>query len=430
MDLNKLSTKQLQTKLKEAGLPVSGSKAILISRLEKGKKSKKDLTVVELKKQLKDKDLPTTGNKEVLKKRLEDSLKTSIKEVPVSLSEHPKCINNTTLAGWNFEEFPAKDIIHSQGYCFTTNDKAFIYKGLNPYTKKKLPPKIVNKIEESPIRPPNSYIEKGLCPIFVSEDPSTVYVSKEPNKYSNLYDRVDSAIHHDIKIYYKGILKPNIPNNNRDYLEENFINLTLVYDPYSPDSLKTKIIKDNNKIYELYGEKYEYGPWSYVNKKGLKSALSYYMSRRNVRISIELREDIRSQKIRINSPIKVYRGFSFEYDEDKPKEKQFPWKTEIGENMRLSELSNISSWTTDICIALHFAKQAEIGYVVSYTAQPDEIVLDTRLLKSEAFLELYIEIQNEIILDSIERTVTVEILTLDDTILKSTKESVTKYILY
>ena len=123
-------------------------------------------------------------------------------------------------------------------------------------------------------------------------------------------------------------------------------------------------------------------------------------------------------------------GVSFEYDEDKPKEKQFPWKTEIGENMRLSELSNISSWTTDICIALHFAKQAEIGYVVSYTAQPDEIVLDTRLLKSEAFLELYIEIQNEIILDSIERTVTVEILTLDDTILKSTKESVTKYILY
>jgi len=103
----------------------------------------------------------------------------------------------------------------------------------------------------------------------------------------------------------------------------------------------------------------------------------------------------------MNKPIKVYRGLGLHTDTP-------IWDTLIvGQTVPLADIYPASSWTTEICVAAGFAKN---GVVVSYLAQPDEVVLDTRLLDPQVLKELYKTIQFEIILDERTRDVYIELI--------------------
>jgi len=86
--------------------------------------------------------------------------------------------------------------------------------------------------------------------------------------------------------------------------------------------------------------------------------------------------------------------------------------------LELDDKTDSSSWTTNICIAEFFAggdRAKGYGYVFSYTAQPDEVVIDTRLLKPDILTELTQTgaNQSEILLDKRKRIVKVEMLIIN-----------------
>jgi hypothetical protein len=77
-------------------------------------------------------------------------------------------------------------------------------------------------------------------------------------------------------------------------------------------------------------------------------------------------------------------------------------------------MTDASSWSTNICIAEFFASSYEgkYGYVVEYEAVPDDVVIDTRLLKESILDELTLTgaNQSEVLLDRRKRKVTVIML--------------------
>jgi hypothetical protein len=341
-------------------------------------------------------------------------------------TRHPKCKNRKTQSGLDVGLFSPGDLIEYQEsgetWCYAPGDRIYKYvydtkqmEFVNPFTGKIIPrdrglemdPKLRKRV---PLLTEYIY---PVCPIFRSTDPLVRFVTESVR---GDYVTNGNAMATDPSPIYRGVLKKEwltIPNMfgelGKDYGiydAAQFQELKQVYDP-TPEF---KGLTRNRAIpytgYYSLGVKSDTDLSRYFTVptyRGLNmfQAVKAYMSYSDFYISRPLADDLKREKIRLDTPVKVYRGLRLQSDEP-------IWDTlDVGEIVKLEDIYPASSWTTDVCIAAGFASS---GVVVSYLAQPDEVVLDTRLLKPEVVQDLYKTIQSEVMLDQRKRKVKVKLI--------------------
>ena len=137
------------------------------------------------------------------------------------------------------------------------------------------------------------------------------------------------------------------------------------------------------------------------NKKLVKELTEWLHGRFKEFVSLPIWKDL---DLKLRTPLMVFRGLFFSLD-DLPKE----WKNyHVGEKMVLSSRNKPMSWSTNFCISKNFSlidmlstsrsKEIHIGFILSTTLQPSQILLDTRLLSSDFLISIYRNrLQSEII---------------------------------
>lgn len=246
------------------------------------------------------------------------------------------------------------------------------------------------------------------CPIFRSQDPFVRFVKKSV--------RADYIINEDAmgikpSPIYRGILKKDWkPPEWADkdigmYEAKQFLEIKQVYDPmeqlrgiertkYIPNSGKYKLAVKKDAQLDSHFQKPKH------SGLGMYEAFKMYTSFSYFYITDQLTKDLQALKIRMSKPIRVYRGLSLF-------SKKIWDKLEIGQIVKLNDIYPASSWTTEICVAAGFGYQ---GVVVEYLAQPEEVVIDTRLLEPKVLSSLYEVIQYEVMLDKRDRDVKVKLI--------------------
>lgn len=326
-------------------------------------------------------------------------------------SRNLECANRETVGGWDIGEFDRDSIYlymdssDNKTYCFSKLD-AGLLNGDNPYTGKPFNTDITRSLFEMKLSPPLSFYSRRMCPIFESVASGHVYVTKSERQ--GVYYLVDRAASYSAMKVYRGILKSSLLSP--PFHSSNFAELKLVYDGSSNLPRTRSIASAKGSGLIIIGE-----PPADLDQSLLKPGRSIflelqgYMSNPGLSLSPGSVSTLRSQNIRLDSAQVVYRGFSFDF----PK-----WSVSLDEEIKIEDLSDSSSWTANQCIAEFFAgngylkpknSKKRFGYVVRWEAQPDEIVIDTRLLKTEVLdsLTLTGADQAELLLDKRERTVTI-----------------------
>ena len=109
-------------------------------------------------------------------------------------------------------------------------------------------------------------------------------------------------------------------------------------------------------------------------------------------------------ELKLKTPVLAFRGLFFTLDNLSK-----DWKnSHVGGKIVLSSRNKPMSWSTNYCIAKNFSlidmlsikhfKEIHVGFILSTTLEPSQILLDTRLLSSDFLTSIYIDrLQSEII---------------------------------
>ena len=322
-----------------------------------------------------------------------------------------ECANRESLGGWDIGEFSDstlylyRDPADEKIYCFPRIDHGLLT-DVNPYTNQPLPKKVKDDIFKMEISPPLSFYSRRLCPVF-RNTASTVFVA-----WSQRYDAyylIDKASGYSALKVFKGDLKT--PRRPREALfkRERFADLKLVYDGSYNDIPETDKDKHIKKAKGSGLVLVSHPPLDFdatlLQPSDLFKELQAYMSNSGLALSKGSAETLRTQNIRLDRRVEVFRGFSF---------KEPQWAVKLDDIIILDDRTDASSWTTNICIAEFFANSQGkgFGYVVQYVASPEEVIIDTRLLDTNT-LDKLTETganQSEILLDKQKRTVKVVML--------------------
>jgi hypothetical protein len=298
-----------------------------------------------------------------------------------------RCKNEKTIGDNNLYEYNVKNIKKDKnGICKEDDKDLTLRKGLiNLLSKEKNCIKFINK---SPRKDHQLFfLYKGSLPTQKNKGVKEYILEKigRTVMYTNNGDEfMDSRkflISHNIlpvfgiyslyKVNYKGKEKLSSKNfyNIKDLYDFELIyqnNLT-----EKRDFSMSKFWKEDVSIYnELYRFMQEYG--------------------RN--FSRETIEKIEKIKLIPKTPIKVYRGLSFEYPN------VYTRNYNLGDSFDLYSLGRSMSWTPVYCIAQDFATSLDAyGMVISTVLDPEKILIDTRkIVESEIFRLFYLD-QQEII---------------------------------
>ena len=347
-------------------------------------------------------------------------LSPSVEEIEKMVKKrHPVCKNRKTQSGHDIGLFAPQDITKYKEdgdmWCFTNGDRLFVWDPIhkrmdpkNPFTGKDIDREAALDIEKHERVPMLTEYIYPVCPIFRSQNPLVRFVMKSKR---GDYVTKGSAMATNPSSIYRGILKkdwkPSAWSGEKDigiYDADQFQELKQVYDPLEQlrDIERTKGIPDIGR-YSL-GVKKDADLSRYFQKPkysglGMYAALKTYMSHPDFYVTKDLAKDLQALKIRLSTPVRVYRGLSLSNK---------IWnKLEVDETVKLKDIYAASSWTTEICIAAGFGSE---GVVLEYLAQPDEVVIDTRLLKPEVLTSLYETIQYEVMLDQRDRDVKVKLI--------------------
>lgn len=141
----------------------------------------------------------------------------------------------------------------------------------------------------------------------------------------------------------------------------------------------------------------------YLNKD-TNTGLQIYMRRSGVNLRpASISNLYKKSRLRPSTPLTVYRGLSFEKEEwlDFQKEIRVS-QLRVGDTFQYlpytleGKLKTADSWTTNVCLAVHFAMLQDYGIVVKYVAPPNEVIVDTRRIENRS--DFYHHDQAEIIL--------------------------------
>lgn len=146
------------------------------------------------------------------------------------------------------------------------------------------------------------------------------------------------------------------------------------------DIKKLKLLWSEDDFNHSYPQKGKFGHKRYVLKDEEYKVLSYYMQGHGRKH--ELQKIISPLSIKHQKEIKLFKGIDL-YDNK---------KHDLFSNVKLNfEYAN--SWTVNLAVAEDFGST-----IVSYTAKPEDIIIDTRLIYRKQLERLYQAKQKEIIL--------------------------------
>src|SRR5262249_29306454 len=113
-------------------------------------------------------------------------------------------------------------------------------------------------------------------------------------------------------------------------------------------------------------------PTNQLQFHGIVAALQHYLGPCGI-FDEQFAKDLVFQQIRLNSPIRLYRGLHF------AQRSEIPFSGILGDVVELVDRGACSSWTSDVNIAKNFAS-GTYGCILTVVAFPDDVVVDTRIL--------------------------------------------------
>ena len=376
------------------------------------------------------------------------------------------CENEYTLAGWAVDDFNPEDLIEIEGYCFTSNDAGFLYDGHNPYTGNRVPKETLMRFgliitedryesdeegNEDVILIPGNIVVSPLPAVprsmdhicfYSNRDPFVKYVSVPRGTSGDSYiitDRAYSSINLTAVIVFRVLLKQDYKNKekygyHRGFIRDQFESIELIHDPFSESPPRDKKIdfKDyaNNGYTFIFDLRKKTHEIKKIFVKGLDAAFKLHLGPPTVEARMCQDEnfvrDLHEQEIKLKSPITVYRGLAIDYHGYD----LLLFNTAVGDTVTISAPCPLESWSSDICVATAFAVQPSsglmikhvVGYLLSFTAEPEEVVIDFRLLKLSQ-IKSYTTQYNlmELLVLGKERRVVVEAIFFDGGYITSTK---------
>lgn len=343
--------------------------------------------------------------------------KMTPKMIKKAMERKKICTNSKTLGGWDLEEFTMdsiylySDLSDKKIYCFTKLDEALLG-NTNPYTGQPFTDDVKERLYEMKFVAPLSFYSRKLCPVFRNTSDLVFVVRSE--RYNGYY-LVDKAASYSVEKVFAGALKTPRRPGEILFSKDRFIALKLIYDGSDdqiPLEQKGRVIrKAMGSGIILLSDIPRDLDLNLLGPSDIFKELQAYMSYDSLSLSRGSVNVLKSQHIRLDIPLCLFRGLSF---------KTPIWMVSVGDYVTLKDRSESSSWTSNICIAEFFA--GDTGYVVEYQAQPDEVVIDTRLLRKDVLDELTQANQAEVILDRRERRVKIVMILKDNTYIKTLEE--------
>jgi len=138
---------------------------------------------------------------------------------------------------------------------------------------------------------------------------------------------------------------------------------------------------------------------AYLDKEANKQ-LQIYMRRPGINLPpVTITQLYKRSDLRPLYPMTVYRGLNFTSNDLVQFFDALRRTTlRVGDTFPYSPSKTADSWTTNVCLAVHFATLEDYGLVVKYTSPAEEVILDTRRI--ENLDDFYHHDQAEIILSN------------------------------
>ena len=235
---------------------------------------------------------------------------------------------------------------------------------------------------------PNSYVRKEYIEQFnnivdnLDENKNGLY-----EKINNIYSILDNAFHYLLSSIAentnKTIIKIRYEFNEKGIVK-NFINLNNIVDITKVHSKSEFLSEPDPKE----GSEFNTDSDAFI-------ALRKFMSTSGKTISSQFFDVYKKLGYVGEKPVKVYRGMSWDpMNLFKLKDLTYPFKL----NQTLSIKNKRStSWTTDLSVAEGFVENS-LFIILEMTIEPNDIIVDTRLIPKEIRSELYRAFQREVIL--------------------------------
>ena len=330
------------------------------------------------------------------------SIEKVIQVLTESISKKIICSNQKSIQGWDIQKYRSSDLIHyrekDQTYCFLKSDVSFLQQGLNPFTGRKIGTKALEKFvrlakEKKLFDPYGVVLPKGIttkCPLFVSHDLFIGYhyhcegCAKFVTKSVSPGQDSESNC---VGLLYQTTLKHHLLMEDMDQYgfirakESNIVSDKLILDLKSLEAtrpLANRVLKEtSSKTYPVYNSMDDD-----TEDLSLRDSLQEFMNSGHIVLPSQAIQDILVQKIRPSKPIILYRGLTWNEWSGLTFEKWMNQigrkKISIGDELEIID-TRVASWSANICISSTFAL-GDYGIVFSYQAQPEEIMLDTRML--------------------------------------------------
>lgn len=289
-------------------------------------------------------------------------------------------------------------------YCFTYGEvDVLLNRQVNPYTGEKLSNKLIKTLTdetkntkyEIPIYPldkaVNMYMESGTCfHIPNTSDDKIVYIlsANEIKKIEDLPITIQKrgVNHHGFEWRIIGDFEYKPLMWDTKFTSEDFgvmfiyrakikrkfksiflnrKNISSITKEFSSKDIET--IKRPKKLILIDDENIVYDLRQYMRKGGIM--LPYKVDR------------ISRLNIKEKVPIKVYRGLHFE-------DKSFVKPYKVGDTLVLYSRKMPTSWSTNFCVSDAYSYRGKYGMVVSTILNPEDIMIDTRLINRGQFVNI------------------------------------------
>ncbi len=331
------------------------------------------------------------------------SIEKVIQVLTGGLAKKIICANRKSLQGWEIQKYGPSDLIHyqenGQTYCFLRTDVSFLQQGINPFTGRKIRPdplkEFIHLAEEKKLFDLYGVtLPKGIttkCPLFVSHDPLIGYhyhcegLAKFVTRSISPGQDTDANC---VGLMYQITLRRPLSRRDMDQFgfirvtESNIVKDELIMNASSLEvarPLANRVLTESpNKTYPVYDSIDEE-----TSHLSLRDSLREFMGSGGIIFPSQAIQDILVQKIKPSESIILYRGLTWN---EWTKLTFGKWmdqigrkKISIGDQLDITD-TRVASWSANICISASFAVTGNYGLVLSYQAQPNEIMLDTRMM--------------------------------------------------
>jgi hypothetical protein len=297
------------------------------------------------------------------------------------------CENKKTNTGNDVGEYAPDDLVvlkeDGKSYCFTVTEFDYIVYTTkkNPYTGKDIPQDIIsahmNQMAPNAAVPLSAQLKNfgipGRCPVWSSSEPNIRYTF-----------RCDRSRPKGLGAYLNAYVDASRQDCSEGVLYK-------IYLDAKGKITKTEVV--------WTGHMAEITPRPKPNemvtldKESLKDVAYYAAMYGRTLSKTKIKDIYQHPEYRPKTKVTLFRGYSFNtYDVENPmlpetrKLKRFldeikKGTLDIGDIIELKR-KPIESWSTNVCVATHFAMIAQYGVVVKYVAEPEETLVDLRRLKN------------------------------------------------